>query len=363
MTYRKSDSGSFMKTYRTGGAGSGSGATKKEKVETEEIYKILRNPTNAKLVKLVKVPKKSMQLPELENKAYKKVVEMLQKEILRLAKLQNDRDIDDPKHTAFGGDNVSALIDWDKDLYNKLSPQHAQIIIKSADRLYDIYATLSDTDWEDIMDDVGITSKKKSGVTYTYAQLKEEAIEIIQKFVDNKSYDSQLALGDFEFKKFLDQELKERRNLLANSFGSVDMSSQYRESGVIRTEALKVTNATKELRATSAFLRDNVGLQNNTDTGAREIIDFITELYKAVVRQVPTYKRNNSDVDFDIYQDGGKKKAKSKSIRAANNMKTAAKKAAAKKAAAKKAVAKFRKSMSNARKSMPKARHAFRSRR
>ena len=279
MTYRK-DSGSFMKTYRTGGAGAGSGAGyTKEQVETDEVYKLLTKNGAAlgggtHMVKLVKVPKKSTLLPELEDKAYSRVTTLLSKEIERLGKMQTD--VNTATTSSYGGTEYTG---GGVPTFEDLSPYHAQQVIKLADRLYDVYSTLSDTDWEDIMDDVGITSKKKKGVTtYTYAQIKEEANEIIQKFIDNKSHDSQLTLSDFEFRQFVNEELKERRNVMANSFGNIDMTPQIRQSGVLHSNLLKVT-----ILPSSSSLRPNVGLPPGGKGSAEKAITaFITSLYNAL---------------------------------------------------------------------------------
>lgn len=312
MTYRKSDSGSLMQLYK-GGAGAGAGYTKGEQVETDEVYKLLTKggagitPTGNNLVKLVKVPRKSTVVPKMDNTAYEKVVRILKGEIKRLALSQTVTTIADPKETSYLGEDTSGTRTFTTDLFDKLSPQHAQYIIKSTDKLYNVYDSLTDTDWNDIMEDVGIIQKKRGGNTYTYKQIKEEAEEIIKKFLKERSFDSTLALDDYGFKQFLNKELKERRNILANSFGSINMTPNVRESDVISSSLLEA-KSTASLDTSSLRPKNNLGL--GSGVGAPEIKAIIQSIYDAVLTHVPEYASRHPEVDLDVYSDGAKKRRK-----------------------------------------------------
>jgi hypothetical protein len=305
MTYRRYDSGSLMQMYK---GGAGAGYTKGEQVETDEVYKLLTKGGTAlgggnSLVKLVKVPKKSTVLPEIDNKAYAKVVQILQGEIKRLAKLQNSTNIKDSRETSYLGE-AYVTKKPPKDYFDTLSPQHAQFIIKSADKLYNVYDSLTDDDWNDIMEDVGIIKKKRGVNTYTYKQIKEEAAEIVAKYVKERSFDSKLALDDFAFKHFLNKELKERRNVLANSFGAINMTATVRESDVIKSSYLEVRN-TDDLDE-DALRENNLGL--GTATGADKIYEMIQAIYTAVLKMVGEYAQRHPETDLDVYLDGNKKR-------------------------------------------------------
>lgn len=308
MTYRKSDSGSLMQMYK---GGAGAGYTKGEQVETDEVYKLLTKQgaglsSSNSLVKLVKVPKKSTALPEIDNKAYAKVVKILKGEILRLAKSQDSSNIGTASSTSYLGTDLSGESTFSDKLFDGLSPQHAQYIIKSADKLYNVYDSLTDDDWNDIMEDVGIIQKKRGVNTYTYKQIKEEAAEIVAKFVKERSFDSTLSKTDFEFKQFLNKELKERRNVLANSFGAIDMNAKVRESDVIKSSYLDVKNTTG---LDASGLRSNLGL--GSATGAAEITALIQAIYDAVLKMVAEYAQRHPETDLDVYLDGAKKKRRS----------------------------------------------------
>lgn len=307
-------------------------------IKTNVAYKQLSKVGNPNIVKFQEVSKRSGKVPVLANKGYNSITTQIKSLIAGLANLQDNTSTARPNDDSFSGTFTGGMAlfgystAFSDDLYDGLSPIHREKVDKRLEKMMTspLGRKLSDTDWDDIFVDVGIVQRRVPGQTeYFHSDVKATALEIIDKFAktqDENGVDNVPNLNTPEYMSFINNELKDLRNDLIRGSKDVTDTPAVLRGDVLTSNFLK-TGFTGAYAGLGRSIRVNVGLANNTDRGAQQIIDLIMAQATSIVDQTPKYVAD-MELDTTQYQDGRKRRGsrsrKSRSKRSKHSKKHSA---------------------------------------